>query len=190
MEHIYDVLILGGGPAGLAAGIYAARSRLDTLLVEKGQSGGQIALTAELENYPGQLLEGETGLTESLVIGAGVNVSQTPEDFGPEVAAIATSLAQEGYPVSRPALAAAMIEAFCRLGDCLGGDTAAWVDAYRRDCVTLGRDVRLLWTDGQARAKALDIDEQFGLVVRLEDGTETTVRTGEVSVRGLYGYTE
>ena len=135
-------------------------------------------------------LEGETGLTESLVIGAGVNVSQTPEDFGPEVAAIATSLAQEGYPVSRPALAAAMIEAFCRLGDCLGGDTAAWVDAYRRDCVTLGRDVRLLWTDGQARAKALDIDEQFGLVVRLEDGTETTVRTGEVSVRGLYGYTE
>ena len=135
-------------------------------------------------------LEGETGLTESLVIGAGVNVSHTPEDFGPEVAAIATSLAQEGYPVSRPALAAAMIEAFCRLGDCLGGDTAAWVDAYRRDCVTLGRDVRLLWTDGQARAKALDIDEQFGLVVRLEDGTETTVRTGEVSVRGLYGYTE
>ena len=65
MEHIYDVLILGGGPAGLAAGIYAARSRLDTLLVEKGQSGGQIALTAELENYPGQLLEGETGLTLS-----------------------------------------------------------------------------------------------------------------------------
>lgn len=65
MEHIYDVLILGGGPAGLAAGIYAARSHLDTLLVEKGQSGGQIALTAELENYPGQLLEGETGLTLS-----------------------------------------------------------------------------------------------------------------------------
>ena len=135
-------------------------------------------------------LEGETGRAESLVIGAGVNVSQTPEDFSPEVSAMATSLAQEGYPVSRPALAAAMIEAFCRLGDSLGGDIASWAAAYRRDCVTLGKDVRLLWTDGQKRARALDIDDQFGLIVRLEDGTETTVRTGEVSVRGLYGYAE
>lgn len=135
-------------------------------------------------------LEGETGRAESLVIGAGVNVSQMPEDFSPEVSAMATSLAQEGYPVSRPALAAAMIEAFCRLGDSLGGDIASWAAAYRRDCVTLGKDVRLLWTDGQKRARALDIDDQFGLVVRLEDGTETTVRTGEVSVRGLYGYAE
>ena len=41
MEHIYDVLMLGGGPAGLAAGRYAARSRLDTLLVEKGSPAGR-----------------------------------------------------------------------------------------------------------------------------------------------------
>ena len=99
-------------------------------------------------------------------------------------------LAQEGYPVSRPALAAAMIEAFCRLGDCLGGDTAAWVDAYRRDCVTLGRPVRLLWADGQTQAEALDIDSQFGLTVRMPDGEVKVVRTGEVSVRGMYGYVE
>lgn len=44
-------------------------------------------------------VEGETGLVQSLVIGAGVNVSHTPEDFGPEVSAMATSLAQEGYQV-------------------------------------------------------------------------------------------
>ena len=135
-------------------------------------------------------LETESGLTQSLVIGAGVNVSHTPEDFGPEVSRMATSLAQEGYRVSRSALAAAMIEEFNRLGEALGGDASHWVDAYRRDCVTLGRPVRLLWTDRQVRGEALDIDEQFGLVVRLEDGSETTVRTGEVSVRGLYGYTE
>ena len=135
-------------------------------------------------------LEGETGRAESLVIGAGVNASQTPEDFGPDVAAIATSLAQEGYPVSRPKLAAAMIEALCHLGDSLGGDLSPWAAAYRRDCVTIGREVRLLWTQGQTRARALDIDDQFGLIVRLEDGTETVLRTGEVSVRGLYGYAE
>lgn len=135
-------------------------------------------------------IEAETGLAQSLVIGAGVNVKQTAEDFGPELSTIATSLAQEGYPVSRSALAAAMIEEFSRLSDALGGDTASWVDAYRRDCVTLGHPVRLLWTEGQQEAVALDIDDQFGLVVRLPDGTETTVRTGEVSVRGLCGYTD
>ena len=63
MEELYDVIILGGGPAGLTAGLYAGRGGLKTLLLEKGQDGGKIALTAELENYPGQLLEGETGLS-------------------------------------------------------------------------------------------------------------------------------
>ena len=61
MSKIYDVLILGAGPAGLAAGLYAGRSRLSTLLIEKGIDGGQIAITHEIENYPGQLLEEESG---------------------------------------------------------------------------------------------------------------------------------
>ena len=135
-------------------------------------------------------LEGETGRTEFLIIGAGVNVRQSQEDFTPEVAEIATSLAAEGYEASRPALAAALIEAFYRLGRDLGGDITSWVEAYRRDCVTIGKEVRLLWSENQERALALNVDGQFGLVVRREDGTETTVRTGEVSVRGLYGYTE
>ncbi len=135
-------------------------------------------------------LEGESGLTQSLVIGAGVNVGHTDADFGPEVAKMATSLAQEGYAVSRSALAAAMIEEFNRLGEALGGDIGPWVDAYRRDCVTLGKPVRLLWTGGQTQADALDIDSQFGLIVRFPDGGEQIVRTGEVSVRGLYGYVE
>ena len=61
MSHIYDVIILGGGPAGLSAGIYAGRARLDALIIEKGAVGGQAALTADIENYPGQLAQGETG---------------------------------------------------------------------------------------------------------------------------------
>lgn len=135
-------------------------------------------------------VEGETGMTQSLVIGAGVNVLHTPEDFGPEVSKMATSLAQEGYSVSRASLAAAMIEEFGRLSDSLGGDIGPWVDVYRRNCVNLGKRVQLLWTDHRTEAEAIDIDDQFGLVVRLPDGRETTVRTGEVSVRGLYGYVE
>lgn len=61
MNKIYDVIILGAGPAGLAAGLYAGRARLSTLVV--GKDGGQITLTDEIDNYPGQLLEGETGNT-------------------------------------------------------------------------------------------------------------------------------
>ena len=61
MDRIYDVIILGAGPGGLAAGLYAGRSRLDTLIIEKGIDGGQIAITDEIENYPGQIVEGESG---------------------------------------------------------------------------------------------------------------------------------
>ena len=57
---LYDVIVLGAGPAGLTAGLYAGRSRLKTLIIEKGQDGGQIAITNEIENYPGQV-EGDSG---------------------------------------------------------------------------------------------------------------------------------
>jgi thioredoxin reductase (NADPH) len=49
----FEVVIIGAGPAGLAAGLYAARAKRSTLLIEKNVTGGQIALTATIENYPG-----------------------------------------------------------------------------------------------------------------------------------------
>ena len=61
MNMIYDVMILGAGPAGLSAALYAGRSGLSVLLIEKGADGGQIAVTDEIENYPGQMPEGESG---------------------------------------------------------------------------------------------------------------------------------
>lgn len=51
--HIYDTIIIGGGPAGLSAGLYAGRGKLDTLLIEKGAFGGQVSTTYEVDNYPG-----------------------------------------------------------------------------------------------------------------------------------------
>jgi len=52
-NRMYDLVIIGGGPGGLSAGIYAQRASLDTVLIEKGAPGGQINLTDEVENYPG-----------------------------------------------------------------------------------------------------------------------------------------
>ena len=53
MSHDYECVIVGGGPAGLTAGIYCARAKIKTLLIEKENLGGQIALTDLVENYPG-----------------------------------------------------------------------------------------------------------------------------------------
>jgi len=53
MAHLYDTIIIGGGPAGLSAGLYAARSRMDVLIIERAKYGGQATTTDELENYPG-----------------------------------------------------------------------------------------------------------------------------------------
>ena len=139
-------------------------------------------------------LEAETGRVQSLVLGIGINVSQGPEDFSPQVREMATSLGQAlGKPVSRPRLTAALLEELDRAyGALLAGDLSEYLAAYRRDCVNLGKTVQLLPFGGGERetAQAVDIDEDFSLVVRGPDGKERTVRSGEVSVRGLYGYTE
>lgn len=137
-------------------------------------------------------LEAETGRLQYLVVGIGINVHHTAADFSPEVAELATSLSMAlGHPVSRPALAAALIEELDRLyGALYAGDLSAYLSAYRRDCVNLGKTVQLLERNGRRTAEAVGIDDAFGLVVREADGTERTVRSGEVSVRGLYGYVE
>ena len=92
---LYDVIILGAGPAGLAAGLYAGRSRLKTLIIEKGQDGGQIAITDEIENYPGQQLEGESG--PSLI----ARMSAQAEKFGAERAADTVKAVELNGPVKK-----------------------------------------------------------------------------------------
>lgn len=62
MERVYDMIVIGGGPAGYTAALYAARAGLDTIVLEKLSAGGQMALTMQIDNYPG-FEEGVDGFT-------------------------------------------------------------------------------------------------------------------------------
>ncbi|MBP3921578.1 MAG: thioredoxin-disulfide reductase [Ruminiclostridium sp.] len=75
MNHIYDTIIIGGGPAGYTAALYAARAGLDSLLLERMSAGGQMALTGDIDNYPG-FDEGIDGFT------LGMKMQKGAERFG------------------------------------------------------------------------------------------------------------
>ncbi|PAB60792.1 thioredoxin-disulfide reductase [Anaeromicrobium sediminis] len=77
MQNLYDVVIVGAGPAGLAAGLYASRAKLKTLILEKGKVGGQIVTTNEVANYPGSIADA-TG--PSLI----ARMVEQAEEFGAE----------------------------------------------------------------------------------------------------------
>ena len=66
MDNLYDVIIIGGGPAGLAAAIYLARAKYRVLIVEKEQFGGQITITSEVVNFPGVFKTSGKDLTETM----------------------------------------------------------------------------------------------------------------------------
>ena len=153
-----------GWSSGVSGRRAAVRRQPRPEMAQRSGAGWEKALRYFDRALPG----GETARVQELVLGIGINVSQRPEDFTPEVREIATSLVQAlGHAVSRPALAAEIIREVDRLCAALAaGETGPYLAEYRRRCVNLGRTVRLLRPDGGGEtAEALDIDEEFGLVV-------------------------
>ena len=75
MQYVYDMIVIGGGPAGYTAALYAARAGLDTVVIERMAAGGQMTLTGDIDNYPG-FEEGIDGFT------LGMKMQKGAERFG------------------------------------------------------------------------------------------------------------
>lgn len=160
--------------AGLRPGI----KWTNDLVIGKRKLGG---ILTELTTTQGQLC---------VIVGIGINCTQQPADLDPGIRDFACSLAMAAdRPVSVESVAAALIESLYHMDQRLLTEKAEIMEAYRRDCITLGQDVRLLRADTVRYGHAEDIDENGALLVRFEDGHTETVNSGEISVRGMYGYT-
>lgn len=126
------------------------------------------------------------GTVEYAIVGIGINCCQKPGDFPTELSHIAGSLAMSvDKPVSRALVAAKVIQ---ELADMNISENAQIITRYRKSCITLHQNVSLIRGNNVVHALALDVDTNGALVVQFADGTKETVSSGEVSVRGMYGY--
>ena len=137
---------------------------INDLILENKKLGGiltELALNAD-------------GTVNYAVVGIGINIGTVPA----AVADMAVSLSAE-----RDAVAAAIVDTLSRM-DLMDRDTL--MDRYRKDCITLGKQVQVVQTG--CTGIATDLLSDGSLVIEQEDGSAVTVSTGEVSVRGMYGY--
>jgi len=127
---------------------------------------------------------------EYAIVGIGINCCQQESDFPEEIRTIAGSLASvTGRSIDRAAVTAAMIEALQRMDEILLTGKAEMMQRYRSDCVTVGKEVSVVKADGTVRhGTALNLDEEGALIVQYDNAYTETVNSGEVSIRGMYGY--
>ena len=163
-----------------ACGVEPGIKWINDLILNGKKLGG---ILVELGLEPG------TGKLDHLVVGIGLNVRHKREDFDPELRDMATSLELElGRGVDLPELAACLIRELDRMWNDFPAGKMAYLEEYRRACITTGQPVQLITPASREEARSLEIDEDFHLVVELPDGEIRKVSAGEVSVRGMYGY--
>ncbi len=163
-----------------AAGFTPGLKWINDLVFEKRKLGG---ILTELS------VDQKTGLTEWVVVGIGINCLQKQADFPPQLQEMAVSLsAVAGRDIPPALLAGKMVNALWKMDQMLFTGKKQLMERYRSLCVTLGQDIQVI-DSGRVRAgKAVDMDDDGGLWVQYTDGSRELVSTGEVSVRGMYGY--
>ncbi len=126
------------------------------------------------------------GLVDYAIVGIGINCRHTRQDFPVELQDMACSASMVTGKDCPPALLAARLtEALFAVKN---QSKAAILAAFRRSCITIGQEISLLRGDSVRHGTAVDVDPDGGLVVKFVDGATETVTSGEVSIRGMYGY--
>lgn len=162
-----------------AAGIMPQIKWINDLVYENRKLGG---ILTEVATQP----DGEVAYA---IVGIGINCLQTARDFLPDIREMATSLRIAcNQPISPGVLAANLLITLCETAEKLLTEKREIMKAYEENCITLGKEVQIIRGDTPYCGFAVRLDENGGLVIKNEKGTEETVNAGEVSVRGLYGY--
>ena len=162
-----------------ASGILPGIKWTNDLVIGKRKLGG---ILTSLQIDPA------TGLVSSAIIGIGINCLQQEPDFPPEIRDIACSLSMHCAKAAPAVLAAALICRLEAMDNALLTEKAKIMDAYRANCITLGKAVSWQAGDTLQHGTAIGLDDDGGLILQLPDGSTQTAAFGEVSVRGMYGY--
>ena len=134
-------------------------------------------------------LDAESGSISHVIVGIGVNVNQSEEDFPDDLKLKAGSLKMAGgHNVSRSALAAAMVTEMDRLRSDWPHNVYPYLEFYRKRCLNVDTEVTVITGSSRRTAHAVDINDDFSLLVRYPDGTGEALTSGEISVRGTDGY--
>ncbi len=130
-----------------------------------------------------------TKLVEYAIVGIGINCKQKEADFDESIRNMACSIEMStGKQVDRNTLICEMVRSMYALNQNLLSDKSQIMASYRRDCITLGKHISVVRGTDIRHGIAQDIDEDGALIVAYENGSVEAVQSGEVSIRGLYGY--
>lgn len=124
----------------------------------------------------------ESGKIECVIVGIGINFSTPKNSYPDEIKEIATSL-YENKPndITRNQLVAEIINQV--LASFKNLQSKEFIEDYKEKSIVIGRDIYILSNNSKTKAKAIDIDEQGGLIVLTEDGVVKTLNSGEISIR-------
>lgn len=138
-------------------------------------------------------MSGELDKVNYVILGIGINVNLEKRNFSGELKDIATSLKiEKGKSINRKDLVAKILNNFENLYESFvkQGDIEKSLDICRERSILLGKKIQIILRNEVIKAKAITIDEEGRLVVRGQDGKEEKIISGEVSIRGMYGYVD
>lgn len=125
----------------------------------------------------------------AVIVGIGINCCQSINDFAPALQSFAGSLAMAAdKAIDRATVAAEMMMALQKMDGTLLTGKENMFSRYRSDCITIGKDISLLRGDELSYGHAFGVDDEGALLVGFPDGHTEAVNSGEVSIRGMYGY--